>query len=205
MTADHFLPVDVSRETFERLQTFAGLVQKWTKKINLISKTSSADVWNRHIRDSLQLLAHFPEDPRHYVDLGSGGGFPGIVLAIALKKTHPATVVTLIESDKRKAAFLRTAAQTLDLSCRVLAKRIEDVQPQSADVVTARALAPLNELLFYVQHHLSPDGIALLPKGVAYEDELQTALASWRFSLEKRTSVTDPAGVILKIGALVRA
>ena len=205
MTADHFLPVDVSRETFERLQTFAGLVRKWTKKINLISKTSSADVWNRHIRDSLQLLMHFPEDPRHYVDLGSGGGFPGIVLAIALKKAHPATVVTLIESDKRKAAFLRTAAQTLDLSCKVSAKRIEDVQPQSADVVTARALAPLNELLSYVQHHLSPDGIALLPKGVAYEDELQTALASWRFSLEKRTSVTDPAGVILKIGALVRA
>ena len=205
MTADHFLPVDVSRETFERLQTFAGLVRKWTKQINLISKSSSADVWNRHIRDSLQLLAHFPEDPRHYVDLGSGGGFPGIVLAIALKEVHPATAVTLIESDKRKAAFLRTAAQTLDLSCKVLVKRIEDVQPQSADVVTARALAPLNELLSYVQHHLSPDGIALLPKGVAYEDELQTALASWRFSLEKRTSVTDPAGVILKIGALVRA
>ncbi len=196
---------DVSRETLERVKAFDGLVRKWTPKINLISKASLPVLWERHILDSLQLIDHFPDHPRAYVDLGSGGGFPGVVLACALQERSPETTITLIESDRRKAAFLRTALSTLDLSGRVIADRIEAVPPQSADVLTARALAPLDDLLAYVYRHLAPGGVAILPKGATSEAEVERALASWRFSLEKRASDTDPQGTILKIGALVRA
>jgi 16S rRNA (guanine527-N7)-methyltransferase len=195
---------DVSRETTERLSRFADLLRKWNPSINLVSRTTLDSLETRHILDSAQLFDFKPAGARHWVDLGSGGGFPGLVIAILAAELAPTLRVTLIESDRRKATFLRTVARELDLKeVRVLAERIETVPPQDADVVSARALAPLPDLLAYAERHLAPGGIALFPKG-ARHDEVDDGLASWRFEVQKFPSRTDPKAVILKLGAIAR-
>ncbi|MEO1640188.1 MAG: 16S rRNA (guanine(527)-N(7))-methyltransferase RsmG [Pseudomonadota bacterium] len=191
--------VDVSRETFEGLEHFADLVRKWTQRINLISPATLPDLWNRHICDSAQLYTYAPDHFGHWVDLGSGGGFPGIVLAIIAAEHQPDAEFTLIESDQRKATFLRTAKRELGLNITVHAKRIADVAPSRADVVTARALSPLPDLLGQVAQHMHPDGSALLPKGRSAKEELAAARASWSFALEEYPSFTDPDARLLKI------
>lgn len=191
--------VDVSRETMADLEGFAALTTKWTQKINLISRNTSDDIWNRHIVDSVQLYQYAPDRFQNWVDLGSGGGFPGIVMAILGKAKQPKAQFILIESDQRKAAFLRTAARELSLQVDVIAKRIEDVTPQGADIVSARALAPLSALLDMTSRHLSPEGIALLPKGKQVKQEIAEAQKSWRFQLEDHASFTDPQACILAI------
>jgi 16S rRNA (guanine527-N7)-methyltransferase len=195
---------DVSRETSERLSRFADLLRKWNPSINLVSRTTLESLETRHILDSAQLFDLKPAAARHWVDLGSGGGFPGLVIAILAAEKAPTLRVTLIESDRRKATFLSTVARELDLKqVRVLAERIETAPPQDADVVSARALAPLPDLLAYAERHLVPGGIALFPKG-ARHDESDDGLASWRFEVQKFPSTTDPEAVILKLGAIAR-
>jgi 16S rRNA (guanine527-N7)-methyltransferase len=191
--------VDVSRETMADLEVFARLAAKWTRKINLISRNTSDDIWDRHIVDSVQLYQYAPTLFQNWVDLGSGGGFPGIVMAILGKTKQPKAQFILIESDQRKAAFLQTAARELSLRVDVIAKRIDDVAPQEADVVSARALAPLSTLLGMASRHLSPDGVALLPKGRQVKQEIAEARKSWCFRLEDRASFTDPQACILAI------
>ncbi|WP_108813323.1 16S rRNA (guanine(527)-N(7))-methyltransferase RsmG [Loktanella sp. Alg231-35] len=191
--------VDVSRETIADLESFAALTTKWTQKINLISRNTSDAIWDRHIVDSVQIYRYAPKVFTKWVDLGSGGGFPGIVMAILGKARHPEAQFTLIESDQRKAAFLRTAARDLSLKVDVIAKRVGDVAPQEADVVSARALAPLSALLGMTSRHLHTDGVALLPKGKQAQQEIAEAQKSWRFQLEDHASFTDPEACILAI------
>ncbi len=196
------LPVNVSRETKDRLDQLAELLTRWNPRINLVAGSTLTDLWTRHIADSLQIFDYAPPDAQHWVDMGSGGGFPGLVIAVRAMESPSALRVTMIESDQRKAAFLRTAIREIGAPATVLAKRIEDVEPLKADVVSARALAPLPTLLGYVARHLRQDGTALLPKGARWAAERDAAQDAWTFSLTTHPSKTDPKGVILQIGDL---
>lgn len=194
--------VNVSRETFESLEQFAELVKKWTQKINLIAPSTLPIIWERHICDSAQIYRYAPDVVDSWVDIGSGGGFPGIVLAILAKEKAPMTDFTLIESDQRKATFLRTAVRELGLTAGVLCDRIENVPNQQADIVSARALTSLSGILPLIEMHLKPTGRALLHKGKNYAQELQTATKTWQFDLEEYPSLTDPDSRLLAIGNL---
>lgn len=195
---------DVSRETFAELQAFAAMVEKWTPRINLVSKASLRNLWNRHIVDSAQLYRLAPPSYHTWVDIGSGGGFPGIVMASLAKVQQPDAKFTLIESDQRKASFLRTAARELSLPVTVLAERIEAVEPQSADVVSARALSALSVLLPLVSQHLKPSGVGLLHKGRQFQQEIAEARQSWCFDLEEHPSMTDPEARLLRVKRIHR-
>lgn len=195
---------NVSRETYAELQAFMELVQKWTLRINLISKSSVPYIWDRHIVDSVQLYHLAPEHFWRWIDIGSGGGFPGIVMAILGKAAQPNATFTLIESDQRKATFLRTAARELSLPVTVIADRIENVAPQEADVVSARALTALSTLLPLIARHMNPDGIALLHKGQRYQAEIAEARQSWSFDLEEHPSMTDPDARLLTVKRIHR-
>lgn len=195
---------DVSRETIERLQIFHDLVVKWTQRINLVSKGSVETLWDRHIWDSAQLFAYSPS-AINWADLGSGGGFPGIVLAILAAEQAPMRRTTLIESDRRKCAFLREAIRTLDLNAEVIAARLEALPSRQADAVSARALSDLAGLLVHADRHLAAGGTALFLKGASWEKEVEAARESWRFDLEVHKSMTDPAAAILEVREIVRA
>ena len=195
----HRLGVDVSRETTTQLEAFVELLGRWQKAINLIGRTTVEDVWVRHILDSAQLLPAISGQVKSLTDLGSGGGFPGLVVA----SLRPDLDVTMIESDARKAAFLGEAGRRMGLAKqpRIVIKRIEEAPPAQADVVTARALAPLRQLLGWADRHRSPDAICLFHKGKGWQGELAEALKDWDVSSQPLASVTDRDAVILRIGA----
>lgn len=194
----------ISRQAQESLELFAALVAKWTQKINLVSRNTVGSIWSRHIVDSVQLFNLVPPAAQRFVDLGSGGGFPGIVLAILAQDLRPGGRVTLIESDQRKCAFLREAIRVTDAPAEVICARAEQVPGQGADVVSARALAALPELLGLVSRHLSPDGVALLPKGAGFQAEIDAAKAEWAFDAEVFPSQTDPEARLLRVDHLSR-
>lgn len=196
--------LNVSRETFERLDVFADLLEKWTVKINLISKSSVSEIWTRHISDSLQVYRKGPERFAHWLDLGSGGGLPGLVIAIMAAENPAQKMVSLVESDGRKAAFLRTALREAAVPGRVFCERIEGLPPQGADVLSARALADLGTLLSFAHRHLTVGGIALLSKGVSWKKEVDAARNEWSFDLEVLKSETEEGSVILRIGDIAR-
>jgi 16S rRNA (guanine527-N7)-methyltransferase len=195
------LGINVSRETLQRLETYAALLTKWQAKINLVGPATLPDLWRRHFLDSAQLLPLLPAAAGTLVDLGSGAGFPGLVLAIMTGwRIH------LLDSDQRKCAFLRQVA----LDCGVLdrvtihAKRIEQVTGTPADVVTARACAPLGELLDLAEPFIGEKGTGLFLKGAQAEEELTQAQRHWTMRLDRRESISDPAGTILIVSHLGR-
>ncbi|MEL6642609.1 MAG: 16S rRNA (guanine(527)-N(7))-methyltransferase RsmG [Pseudomonadota bacterium] len=192
----------VSRETLARLQVYAGLLSKWNPRINLVAPATLPNLWQRHFLDSAQVHEAAPQRIGHWADLGTGGGFPGLVVAILAADTP--TKVTLVESDQRKAAFLRTVVQAVGVDATVIAKRIEEVAPLAADVVSARALAPLPKLLDLCTRHLAPGGVALLPKGARADAEIAKALETWQFRCEKTPSRTEDGAVILKLSEIQR-
>ncbi len=196
--------MDVSRETLADLETFRDLLLRWTKSINLIAPSTAATAWDRHIVDSAQLFDILPPDTKTLVDLGSGGGLPGLVLAIMAKHTMPGLSVTLIESDQRKVTFLRTVIRALTLPATALADRIENVPPMDADVITARALAALPQLLTMSQPLLAPTGVAIFHKGRGFDKELDAAQADWTFDLTLHISQTEPDARLLQIGNIRR-
>lgn len=197
--------VDVSRETIQRLERLEALLKKWNPAINLVSPRTLVEVWTRHFLDSAQILRSVDHAPQHRADLGSGGGFPGLVVGVLAKEQFPDMRLTLVESDKRKAAFLLNAVRDLGLSAVVADKRIESLEPLKADVLSARALAPLETLLAYAERHLSPAGIALFPKGNRWREEVAQAQQKWSFAFEPKPSATDPDSVVLNIKGLHRA
>lgn len=200
MTAVRELPgLDLPRATLERLEALEALVRRWTARINLVAPSTLPELWTRHIADSAQLWPLAPPGAAAWADLGSGGGFPGLVIA-ALAADRGSPRVALIESDGRKCAFLRSAARELSLPATVLDRRAEAAPPQAAAVVSARALAPLPALLPLVARHLAPGGTALLPKGRGHAAELDAARAAgWRFAVEALPSATDPSARILRL------
>lgn len=197
---------DVSRETMELLRAYAAALTKWNSHINLVASGTIADIWKRHISDSAQIFSLAPADTALWVDLGSGGGLPGLVCAIMAQEKQPACRFVLIESDQRKAAFLMTVVRDLGLTqVQVLAQRIEAVPPQAAQIVTARALAALPKLLPLVVRHLSVGGVALLPKGKGFAEELEAARQEWHFIATTHLSQTDALARVLEIKGISRA
>ena len=197
--------MNVSRETQGKLDSYLELLQKWSPKINLVSPASLKDAANRHFEDSIQVAALANTDISSWVDLGSGGGFPGAVVAIVLSETNPNLVVTLVESDQRKATFLRAVSRETKTPFNVIAQRIEDINPLGADIISARALAPVVDLCAFMEQHLKPSGKALLMKGESWKQEVEDAQKQWRFTFEAHTSITNPRAAVLEIGDLSRA
>jgi 16S rRNA (guanine527-N7)-methyltransferase len=205
---DGFGPEDVvretgvSRETVARIRAYLAVLDDWRERINLIGPGEGRHLWRRHVLDSLQLLKEiFPTDLR-LADLGSGAGFPGLVLACALADREGASV-TLVEKSVRKSQFLEAAITAVGLPARVLNQRLEDPAPKERfDVVTARALAPLPKLLGYAHGWLKPSGKALLMKGRDAVKELTLARESWTFEVSSGPSLSSPEGQILKVSNL---
>lgn len=189
----------VSRETNEHFEMLEKLVQKWNPAINLVSRESLTHLRDRHINDSLQLfnLATFGADT--WCDLGSGGGFPGLVVAILMKTTKHPGHIKLVESDARKCTFLREAARHLELEATIINARIEQLPRLSATVLSARALSALPQLCEFSDRHLAPDGVALFPKGARYQEEVEAARKAWSFDLAVHPSKTDSAAAILEL------
>ncbi|UFN48590.1 16S rRNA (guanine(527)-N(7))-methyltransferase RsmG [Roseomonas sp. OT10] len=191
----------VSRETAGRLDAYAALLLRWNARINLIAPGDAAQFRQRHVEDSLQLLPLLPAGTAPGTDIGSGGGLPGMVLALA----DPRRPWHLVEADRRKAAFLQTVAGELEAAnVSVHARRIEDVSLPPLGVLTARALAPLDILLGHAARLLAPGGTALFPKGRTAEAELTQAAATWTMTTERFPSRTDPSATLLRITGIRR-
>lgn len=190
----------VSRETESALDQFVELFLRWQRAVQLVANSTLAQLWTRHIADSLQLLDLAP-NAKVWADLGSGGGFPGLVVAIALKG-KPGAKVHLIESDQRKAAFLREAARTLDLPAMIHVKRIEEVPSETLpglEIVSARALAPMPELLVLAHPFLKNGAKGLFMKGANVDNELTDATKSWSIKSTIVPSKTDREGRIVVV------
>ncbi|MEM6481232.1 MAG: 16S rRNA (guanine(527)-N(7))-methyltransferase RsmG [Pseudomonadota bacterium] len=195
--------LNVSRETIERLLLYQRLVEKWNPRINLVSRETLGDIWQRHFVDSAQLFQNVKNRTFHWVDLGSGAGFPGLVIAILAHETGVPARVTLVESDARKAVFLKTVLRETGVKARVIRDRIENIDPLGADVLSARALAELTILLGYAAQHLSTDGLALFPKGKNWRKEVEDAQSKWCFECEIDRSSTNPNSVILRVKGVI--
>jgi 16S rRNA (guanine527-N7)-methyltransferase len=191
----------VSAETLARLQLYADLLEKWQKKINLVGPATIPDLWQRHMLDSAQLFPLLPSPDCQIMDFGSGAGFPGLVLAIM-----GVPQVTLVESDGRKCAFLAEAMRVTGTgtTVRLENRRIEEVSPGPVDVVTSRALAPLDKLLALAEPFLGADTLCLFLKGKKADQELTEATKDWMMQVTKIPSQTDPSGTILKLENIAR-
>ena len=196
----------VSREIVEKLEEYSSLLRLWQRTINLVSPSTLPNVWHRHFADSAQILAFAPPDPRIWVDLGSGAGFPGLVVAILLSERAPACRVTLVESDNRKAAFLSEVARKLRVAVDIQAARIENLSTraklESVDVVSARALAPLDRLLGLAAPIWAEKTLGLFLKGRGVEAELETAKAEFLFDFRLEPSLTEASAHCVVISNL---
>jgi 16S rRNA (guanine527-N7)-methyltransferase len=180
--------------TRNRLAVYLELLRQWQRRINLVGASTLDDPWRRHVLDCAQLAPLLPAGSPAVLDLGSGAGLPGLILAVLT----PARL-TLVDSDARKCAFLREAVRRIGVTAAVDNRRIETLSPAIADVVTARALAPLARLLPQAWRLLRPGGVALFLKGGKVDAELTGAEKLWTMRVVRIASVSDPAGVILKI------
>ncbi len=190
---------NVSRETRTRLEAYASLLATWNRTINLVSKHDLNTLWDRHIEDALQIEALLPPNLSLAIDLGSGGGIPGLVLAIATD-IH----FHLVESDHRKCAFLREAARLCAAPVTIHSARIETITLPQVQCVTARALAPLTTLIGLAHPFLAPTGTLIAPKGRNVEAELTAAQEQWHMRVTRTPSLTDPTATILHITEVSR-
>ena len=186
--------LNVSRETIDKFQAYLTLLEKWQRRINLVSKSTLADKWRRHILDSGQLAAYYPPQTRQILDIGSGAGFPGLVLAVMGGVT-----VDLVESDQRKAVFLSTVIRELRLPAKVHNQRIETMPNLRPDVITARALAPVPKLLNLIKTQMSPECVCLFLKGASVEDELTNLQSYSTMVATTHPSLSGSTGVVLEL------
>lgn len=201
MTPDAFAAeTGVSRETLIRLQRYADLLEKWNRRINLVSRGTIGDLWCRHMLDSAQLYPLIPDPAAPLVDLGSGAGFPGLVLA-----AMGASDVHLIEADKRKCVFLGEAARAIGVSVSIHPARIESIRPFIARTIVSRALAPLPDLLDIAINFSNKHSILLFLKGRTANLELTGVEKEWTMRVDQIPSRTDPNGTILRLEAISRA
>lgn len=191
---DLLAPLALPEAVLAKLQLYADMLVKWQKSINLVGPDTIPSLWRRHFLDSAQLFPLLPQPVHRLVDMGSGAGFPGLVLAVlGVADVH------LIESDARKCAFLREVARVTDTPVTIHTKRIEKVPGLAADVVTARALASLDKLLAWAEPHLLPGGHCLFLKGRGAEDELTAAAKEWNIAAQRIPSLSDPSGLVLHL------
>ena len=195
----------VSRETLERLVTYEALLKQWQKTINLVASGTLSEIWHRHFADSAQLWRYRPESAQSWLDLGSGAGFPGLVLAIMAKDQGSSRHI-LVESDTRKAAFLREVARKTGVAVDILCTRIESTETLArvprVSCVTARALAPLPRLAGGVAPYFASDSVGLFLKGREVAAELKEAAQSWDFTCDLKSSLTDTDGRVVLLTAL---
>ena len=189
----------VSRETLARLKAYSGLLVLWSARINLVGRATIADLWRRHILDSAQLYPLIPEAAQSLIDLGSGAGLPGLVLAIL-----GVPGVELIEADSRKSAFLGEAARVTGTEVTIRPYRVQALAPHPADVVTARACAPLDELLGLAERFIAPHTLCLFLKGERFGQELTKAQKRWTMRASVEPSLSDRRGVILRLQQVTR-
>lgn len=200
MTADQFAAATGSRpDELQRLKAYLSLLEKWRRTINLVGPASMADPWRRHILDSAQLIPFIPADTGPLADIGSGAGLPGLAIAILSGRT-----VHLIESNARKCAFLAEVARATEAPVKIHNLRTEAMKGFNAEVVMARAVAPLPELLELIAPILASDGVALLLKGREAARELTEATKSWKYDEEISPSRTDPHGRVVKLERISR-
>ena len=210
MPADDFGPEDfasrfgVSRETIERLKIYAAMLAEWNARTNLVSAASLKEAWRRHFLDSAQLAPLVPELANSLVDLGSGAGFPGLVLAEMLRQRKAFRVV-LYEATGKKCRFLEAVAQKLNLEVEIRNVRIENSPPEPFDVIVARALAPLERLLPYAQRFWGLNSTALFLKGQNVGGELTQGAKSWNMKVQRHPSQSDSSGAVLRVTELHRA
>jgi 16S rRNA (guanine527-N7)-methyltransferase len=186
--------LNVSRETIDKFRAYLTLLEKWQARINLVANSTLAEAWQRHILDSGQLAAFYLPQTKNIMDVGSGAGFPGLVLAIMGGVT-----VDLVESDQRKAVFLSTVIRELDLPAKVHNQRIETLPQLFPDVITARALAPVPKLLKLIENQLSPKSVCLFLKGAAVQDELTNLQTYSTMDATTHPSLSGPTGVVLEL------
>ena len=202
-TAQYFqAQTQVTDEVLAKLQLYADLLVKWQAKINLVGPDTLPHLWSRHMLDSAQLGALIPVKAK-VVDLGSGAGFPGLVLAIMLKEQG--VDVHLVESDQRKCAFLREVNRVTGAGATIHTARIEALEPRDADVVVSRALASLDKLINYADIHRLSTGICIFMKGKRWQEELTEAQKHWTLGVRDHPSCTEPAGRILVLNKIARA
>ena len=197
--AKAWLAARVSRETLDRLEVYHDLLVKWQRTVNLVAPATLEEAWHRHFVDSAQLFGLAPNDAEKWVDLGSGGGFPGLVVAAIADQQMPNLQVTLVESDIRKCGFLREAARAMGIQVHILSRRISEIPTQSADVISARALSGLAALVDHARPHITHKSMLLFPKGGAWREEVETLPSDWQTVCDPIPSVTHPDAVILKI------
>lgn len=195
---------NVSCETIKNLKTYQNLLCEWQNKFNLVSNNSLSDAWNRHFLDSAQLANFIRKDANIVCDLGSGAGFPALVLAVIFKEINPKTHFVLIESIKKKALFLNEVINQLDLNAEVINERIEKIDLLKADYITARALASLDDLLQYAVRFYKENTVCLFLKGKTYETELSNALKKWNFTYDTYNNKINEDGVVLEIKKIRR-
>lgn len=193
----------LSPTAIEKLGLFQSMVEKWNPRINLVAKSTLPEIWTRHIEDSAVLCEH-AEPGKIWADFGSGGGFPGLVVAVWAQDRGADTRVVLVESDLRKATFLREAARQMVLAVDVRSERIESLAPLGADVISARALASLSDLCQLSAPHLAANGCCLFPKGERFAEEIAAARQSWQFDLEARENPGHKGSALLILRNLHR-
>lgn len=196
----------VSRETAEKFESYADLLKQWQKAVQLVAPSTLGLIWSRHFADSAQLMAFCPPNARTWLDLGSGGGFPGLVIALMASDKAapvPGLRVTLVESDSRKSAFLREVARQTRSAVDILGTRIESPSTRdkvgTVEVVSARAVAPLTDLLGLAYPFWGPGTVGLFLKGREVEKEVEAARQAWEFELELKPSLTDSSGRVARI------
>ena len=196
----------VSRETLDRFEVWRRLLVEWSAHTNLVSRSTLDDFWFRHAYDSWQLLRLAPEGATRWVDIGAGAGFPGLAIALVLAEAAPGeTRVTLIESIGKKAAFLRAVLEETGVRADVITARAEDIASlPPCDVVTARAVAPLNRLPPLLAPYVDNGAVALIPKGARHKEELTQARKSWTFEASLHASLTSDEAAIIRIERLTR-
>tara|TARA_Y100000991_G_C21921920_1_gene326894 strand:+ start:223 stop:828 length:606 start_codon:yes stop_codon:yes gene_type:complete len=186
--------LNVSRETLSQFEAYLALLEKWQRQINLVANSTMVDVWQRHILDSAQLIKFYPPNTKKILDVGSGAGFPGLVLAIMGN-----VEVDLVESDQRKAIFLSTVIRSLGLSAKVHNQRIETLPNLAPDVITARALAPVSKLMKLIENQVSIDTVCLFLKGASVEDELTEFQTYSTMVAVNHPSLSGANGVVLEL------
>lgn len=188
-------PFSLTPDIKQKLDAYSRILLEWNRSINLIAKSTESDFWQRHFEDSIQLENFIPSHTKSVLDVGSGAGFPGLVLAI----TRPDLEVTLVESDHKKTAFLMNVSRETNSPVKIFSERLEKIAPQNPDLITARAFAPLDKLLELCSSQINNKTEFLLLKGGQVEEELANAKKMWEFEHQIYPSKTDKSGVILHI------
>ena len=191
--------LNVSRETLNGFYEYETLLSKWNEKINLVSKNTLVDIWERHFLDSGQIIKHVEASGKRWVDVGSGAGFPGLVVALLLRDRKIDCDLVLVEKNQKKGFFLKEVIRKLNLSVEVVNDNIDILEPLNADILTARAFSELNNLIEIAFRHRKKEGICLFLKGENYRIELDKTLNYWFFDYDIIDSLSSSSGKIIRV------